>query len=340
MTMWDEYEVEFGKSFFRDDQLPNRKPTDLPEGIWIGLKKDGRQGSDKFQWIDGIPLTRQDWAGDSGNQPCAFMDSETKMYKTSGCSEQKAFICKSEFYEIPINSYEDIDAKLGAPQECSAGWELIGHHCVRIFEEEQPYQQAAMQCKIQGGNLGSIHSSGYNRIIKDMFTKTAHTENAMWIGMQFQGAFGWTWDDGTGASYFNWESGEPNDWQEPEDCVAMDEIGTWKDSPCRENKPFLCKKVAPTEFCSAAISSKIKSCGFIGISETECMLEFGCCFDPTIDSGNGNNCFQPKQPVDVGMAAGAAVGVTVFVIAAVAGGYYFFTKRNEPTIVGISNPLA
>ena len=40
------------------------------------------------------------------------------------------------------------------------------------------------------------------------------------------------------------------------------------------------------------------------------------------------------------MAAGAAVGVTVFVIAAVAGGYYFFTKRNEPTIAGISNPLA
>ena len=63
-------------------------------------------------------------------------------------------------------------------------------------------------------------------------------------------------------------------------------------------------------------------------------------FDPTIDSGNGNNCFQPKQPVDVGMAAGAAVGVTVFVIAAVAGGYFFFTKRNDPTIAGISNPLA
>jgi len=140
------------------------------------------------------------------------MDSESKMYKTSGCSEQKAFICKSEFYEVPINTYEDIDAKLGKPQECSAGWSLLGHHCTKIFEEEQTYDQAAMQCKIQGGNLGSIHSSGYNRIIKDMFTKTAHTENAMWIGMKYQGAFGWTWDDGTGASYFNWESGEPNDW--------------------------------------------------------------------------------------------------------------------------------
>jgi hypothetical protein len=95
------------------------------------------------------------------------MDSETKMYKTSGCSEQKAFICKSEFYDVPINSFEDIDAKLGKPQECPAGWSLLGHHCIRIYEEEQPYAQAAMQCKIQGGNLGSIHSSGYNRIIKD-----------------------------------------------------------------------------------------------------------------------------------------------------------------------------
>ena len=64
-------------------------------------------------------------------------------------------------------------------------------------------------------------------------------------------------------------------------------------------------------------------------------------FDPTIDSGNGNNCFQPKQPVDVGMAAGAAVGVTVFVIAAVAGAYFFYTKRNSlPAIGGITNPIA
>ena len=119
----------------------------------------------------------------------------------------------------------------------------------------------------------------------------------------------------------------------------MDQIGTWKDSPCSETKPFLCKKIAPTEFCSAAIASKIKPCGFIGVSETECMLEFGCWFDPTIDSGDGNNCFQPKPPVDVGMAAGAAVGVTVFVIALVAGGYFFYSKRSSAGIGGITNPL-
>ena len=40
------------------------------------------------------------------------------------------------------------------------------------------------------------------------------------------------------------------------------------------------------------------------------------------------------------MAAGAAVGVTVFVIAVVAGGYFFYTKRNNASIAGISNPLA
>ena len=41
------------------------------------------------------------------------------------------------------------------------------------------------------------------------------------------------------------------------------------------------------------------------------------------------------------MAAGAAVGVTVFVIAAVAGAYFFYTKRSSPTIIGgIPNPIA
>ena len=38
LTIWDEYEMEFAKSFLRDDALPNRDPDDLPNGFWIGLE--------------------------------------------------------------------------------------------------------------------------------------------------------------------------------------------------------------------------------------------------------------------------------------------------------------
>lgn len=38
LTLWDEYEMQFGRTFLRDDALPNREPDDLPNGFWIGLK--------------------------------------------------------------------------------------------------------------------------------------------------------------------------------------------------------------------------------------------------------------------------------------------------------------
>ena len=38
LTLWDEYEMQFGRSFLRDDALPNRDPDDLPSGFWIGLQ--------------------------------------------------------------------------------------------------------------------------------------------------------------------------------------------------------------------------------------------------------------------------------------------------------------
>ena len=38
LTLWDEYEMQFGRSFLRDDALPNRDPDDLPDGFWIGLQ--------------------------------------------------------------------------------------------------------------------------------------------------------------------------------------------------------------------------------------------------------------------------------------------------------------
>jgi len=43
LTLWDEYELEFGKTFLRDDQVPNRDPDNLPDRYWMGLQ----YGSDR-----------------------------------------------------------------------------------------------------------------------------------------------------------------------------------------------------------------------------------------------------------------------------------------------------
>ena len=49
-----------------------------------------------------------------------------------------------------------------------------------------------------------------------------------------------------------------------------------------------------------------------------------------------------KAPINVGMAAGAAVAVTLVVIGIAAGGYFYYTKYGfaAPSGGGFSNPVA
>ena len=49
-----------------------------------------------------------------------------------------------------------------------------------------------------------------------------------------------------------------------------------------------------------------------------------------------------SAPINVGMAAGAAVAVTLVVIGIAAGGYFYYTKYgfSAPGSGGIANPIA
>ena len=88
------------------------------------------------------------------------------------------------------------------------------------------------------------------------------------------------------------------------------------------------KKVASTEWCSAALlSGSQKICGEIGTDEDSCRSVFGCCWDPTLDLGSGHHCFKPSAPINAGIAAGAAVAITLVVIGTVFGAYFYFKHR-------------
>ena len=77
-----------------------------------------------------------------------------------------------------------------------------------------------------------------------------------------------------------------------------------------------------------------------GVDEYQCHSVLQCCWDPTVDTGDGSHCFKPTKPVDVGMAAGTAVAVTLVVVGIAAGGYFYYSKYgfSTPSTGGISNP--
>ena len=203
-----------------------------------------------------------------------------------------------------------------------------------VFIEPKKWNDAESDCKYHGGNLVSIYSENYNQWVRALFqnaTKSISTPDwdGFWSGMVSTGSE-WKWSDRSGVYYFNWRAGEPNNWEgQVEDCVEIYNDGTWNDDPCENELPFVCKKVAPTEWCSAALlSGSQKSCGEIGTDEESCRSVFGCCWDPTIDLGSGHHCFKPSAPINAGLAAGAAVAITLVVIGAVFGGYFYLKRRS------------
>lgn len=155
--------------------------------------------------------------------------------------------------------------------------------------------QAEDSCTDQGGNLASIHSENYNQWITGLFNDisrgkaNAEDWEGFWVGGSYTG-LNWDWTDGTVVSYTNWNPGEPNDFlNNNEDCLEVWVSGKWNDDNCMTKQlPFVCKKVAKTEWCEAAlVSGKQKRCGEASINENECR-EFGCCWDPTVDTGSVN----------------------------------------------------
>ena len=49
------------------------------------------------------------------------------------------------------------------------------------------------------------------------------------------------WSDGTTLRYTNWKRGEPNNWDENEDCIHLYADGKWNDIPCSTPSSFVCK---------------------------------------------------------------------------------------------------
>ena len=83
----DDWEYAFARTFFRDDQVPQQDPRNVPNGgIWIGLQLNSRKDKDgnvynNWGWVDGWPLEVSRWATtrpanvDTTGKKCAYLDT-------------------------------------------------------------------------------------------------------------------------------------------------------------------------------------------------------------------------------------------------------------------------
>ncbi|XP_061170431.1 hepatic lectin-like [Saccostrea echinata] len=132
---------------------------------------------------------------------------------------------------------------------CDPGWFQFEDHCYFKSKEKLTWSNARLQCERGGGYLVEIESMKENDWIINKLTPAQCTIHwilcVIWIGATDQEVDGqFIWDGSREKlNFINWRSGEPNNYQQQEDCAVVNyPSGEWCDFPCSDKHYYICEK--------------------------------------------------------------------------------------------------
>ena len=122
---------------------------------------------------------------------------------------------------------------------CDVSETSVGGRNFSFHTNGLSYSMAKADCLNQGKHLASIHNIEENMEVAALTAGNPW----VWLGaneMELEGE--WKWEDGSAWSFSLWneESGEPNNYQQDEDCLLMGENKQWYDGPCSYPLPYVC----------------------------------------------------------------------------------------------------
>ena len=121
---------------------------------------------------------------------------------------------------------------------CESGWSLFGNRCYKFSPEATDWASAKYLCECGGADLVSIASQA-----EDNFVASLIGSEESWIGLNdlaTQETYVWT--DGTTFSYNNWNTNQPSNTNNNQDCVKMKTDGKWDDVTCSKSIKYVCEK--------------------------------------------------------------------------------------------------
>jgi len=136
--------------------------------------------------------------------------------------------CTAETCGIPT----DANGNYSHSGVCAHGWQTMGLKCYYFSGQATVSTYSAGEAKCRAlhprAYLVSIHSKQENDWIADK-TETYLT----YIGASDRTTENvWQWSDNSTWGYTNWDLGQPDDWDNGEDCGIIHQDGTWRDIPC------------------------------------------------------------------------------------------------------------
>ena len=180
------------------------------------------------QWVqpdgNGLSPNQQGMVGVLAAQDCLTLQPPHGGVVASGCNAPYSSIC-----EIPIASRNS----------CLDGWTSLNGRCVQLFDAAS-YYSADATCKSQGSRLITMNTADDWLALTYQLTNRGTHE--LYLGLSDswrEGSF--VWSDGTQADSLPWSSGQPDNYNNNEDCVHVYEGTELNDLSCWAQRPFACE---------------------------------------------------------------------------------------------------
>ncbi|XP_056633407.1 macrophage mannose receptor 1-like [Diorhabda sublineata] len=190
----------------------------------------------EWAWLKGEPLEYHNWLKDhfydySGNCISVSKKNNLTFWKQEKCDDKKRFICENLSEISKECEQEDLVSGTTGKQ-------------YYISEDIVTYSKAVEMCQSMCMNLLSIEHEEKNEDVYKALSK-AGADKIYWSSGYYKPSqLLWKWINGNTASFFNWNTKEPNNARQNEYCIEIvmkDGKLVWNDEPCEEKRMFICE---------------------------------------------------------------------------------------------------
>jgi hypothetical protein len=235
---------------------------------WLGLTNypDGNHSwadsspVDFFAWQAAYPVPGEECSYVAAGQSGSSSNSSIQAWRTSGCGEQLAFLCKVNsaaasqlnLYCIPpspsVSPYPNPTPSSptpGSPPQASFTM-VLNNNTYLLYEQTANFSAAEQQCAAVGGQLASAHSPLENQVLLELCRQAAFGD--CWFGLLPSGNndSSYSWKDGSSTDFVAWRPNYPGEYS-PGTCgyVAAKTPGSnstalWQLAMCDYPLAFLC----------------------------------------------------------------------------------------------------
>nr|XP_055073400.1 macrophage mannose receptor 1-like [Misgurnus anguillicaudatus] len=209
--------------------------------FWIGLSNTHQ--NEQFQWINGdeVKFTHFNVGMPDKHKGCVAMltGPSAGLWDVLACNTKQKYICKKMAEGVTTTR----EPQTTRPLSCPAKWtKKDPGSCIQIYrnkkEKKKTWFEARDFCRAVGGDLASFHSED------EMSVLWYYKSDPAWIGFtSLDNNSSYVWSDQTPSDYQNWVSGEPNNYNNNENCAeyGSNYARMWNDRDCDTYMDWICQ---------------------------------------------------------------------------------------------------